>query len=100
MRKTNMATRKIIAEMSETPKETFETSSKDLVIGLLSLGHKPYRVESAGRIIFYKFDRKKVSVDVNRILTGEDVQISYHKSMAASSLWAMILTRANELNSA
>jgi hypothetical protein len=90
--------RRIIVETAETPPETFETSSKDLVIGLLSLGHKPYKVESEGRIIFYKFPKSKVAADVTRMLTGDDIQISYHKSIAANALWAMNLTRANELN--
>lgn len=90
--------RRIIVETAETPPETFETSSKDLVIGLLALGHQPYKVESEGRIIFYKFPKSKVSADVTRMLTGDDIQISYHKSIAANALWAMNLTRANELN--
>jgi hypothetical protein len=90
--------RRTIAETTETPKDTFETSSKDLVIGLLSLGHKPHKVESEGRIIIYKFNKSLVHSDVNKMLTGEDIQISYHKSIAANALWAMNLTRANELN--
>jgi hypothetical protein len=90
--------RRTIAETAETPKETLETSSKDMVIGLLSLGHRPFKVESEGRIIYYKFDRFAVGTDVNRMLTGDDILISYHKSIAANALWAMNLTRANELN--
>jgi hypothetical protein len=90
--------RRIIAETTETPNETFETSSKDLIIGLLSLGYKPYKVEAEGKIIFYKFSRKEVDGDVTKMLTGSDILISYHKSIAANALWAMNLTRANELN--
>lgn len=90
--------RRIVVETAETPAQTFETTSKDLVIGLLTLGHQPYRVESEGRIIFYKFNRADVAKDVTRLLTGEDLQVSFHRSIVAHSVWAMNLTRANELN--
>ena len=87
----------IVAELLETPQSTFETSSKDLINGLLILGHRPYRIEAEGRVLFYKFDKALVTGDVNRILTGDDLRVSYHKSIAANTLWAMNLTRANEL---
>lgn len=93
-------TRKIIAESTtDSPKDLFETSSKDLVVGLMSLGHKPYRVEADGRIVYYQFNKNQVGPDANRLFTGEEILISYHKLISANAIWAMNLTRANELNS-
>ncbi len=74
-----------------------ETSQKDLIKGLLSLGHEPAKVMYDGRTIFYIFTSEEVREHYNQILTNSDLLVPLAKVQYADNLWAMLLTRANEL---
>jgi len=73
------------------------TTQKDLILGLLMLGHKPVGVRSDGRTATYDFDGP-ASEDAARILRNENITVSLKEVFNANILWAATLTRAAELS--
>lgn len=76
---------------------TWSTSQKDLIVGLLTIGHKPISITFDGRTATYSFD-DLAKVDADKILRNEDVLVNLKSVFAANVLWAATLTRASELS--
>lgn len=73
------------------------TTQKDLILGLLMLGHKPIGVRSDGRTATYDFD-SPASDDAAKILRNEPIMVAMKDVFNANVLWAATLTRAAELS--
>lgn len=76
---------------------TWSTSQKDLIVSLLTIGHKPVSITFDGRTATYAFD-DAAKVDADRILRNEDITVNLKSVIAANVLWAATLTRASELS--
>jgi len=92
--------RLLISEKKDVPEniETYPTSDRKLVIGLLSLGHEAVKVEGENSQLLFYFDKKAVMDDKDSLLTGKDVQVSMQKVWSSEVVWAMCLTQLKEMS--
>jgi len=76
----------------------YKTSDKELVLGLLSLNHKPVRIEVDKSkdfpMIYYTFDQDMVEDDINRLMTNEEILVDIRMVWAANQVWTMNVRRA------
>lgn len=75
---------------------SWSTSQKDLIVGLLTMGHRPMSISFDGRTATYAFD-DAAKIDADRILRNEDIIVNLKAVFASNVLWAATLTRAAEL---
>lgn len=72
----------------------YKTTDPKLINALMSLDHRPVRIECLEGKVTYYFDKPKIMPDVNRIMTNEEISVSLRSVWSAQQVWAMNLHRA------
>lgn len=76
----------------------YRTSDISLIQALMSLDHRPVRIEVEGNkdypMIYYVFNEDTALGDINDLLTNGDRQVSIRQVWAANQVWTMNVRRS------
>lgn len=76
----------------------YRTSDIALIQALMSLDHRPVRIEVEGNkdypMIFYVFNEETALQDINDLLTNGDRKVSIRMVWAANQVWTMNVRRS------